>query len=62
MAQHTTQVRENWKALRISTEHRGTKLDNEVAVFPLFSEIKSDVAANDVQYKAVRSPPSHAQK
>lgn len=28
-AQHTTQGRESWKALRNSIEHRGTELDRE---------------------------------
>ena len=50
----TSIVRESWKTLWSYTECLSADLDNKAAVSSLFTEIKSDVTADDAQYNLVR--------
>lgn len=47
-------VRESWKTLWSYIECMSAELDNKAAVSSLFTEIKSDVTADDAQYNLVR--------
>ena len=50
----TSIVRESWKTLWSYIECLSADLDNKAAVSSLFTEIKSDVTADDAQYNLVR--------
>lgn len=45
---------ESWKALWFYIECMSAEVDNKAAVSSLFTEIKSDVTADDTQYNLVR--------